>query len=194
MPGVFKILIVDSDKFFSKGLSMSIENYFSELSMPFIIRETKHSYRMADLIFWAPHGLGAALPSGLLRDKGYMSKLVVVMTQLGARLTQQYEPAFLYRHQGAQVVSEIIDRAITAKSKAEVKIPEHVLMNKLTNRQRQILHYISKGMYSTEIANILNIDCKTVSSHKRSAMAKLSISRTTDLYQWLLMDSNMLTK
>lgn len=188
MPRIFKILIVDSDNFFAAGLRLSIENYFSQVKMPVLIRETKHSYRMADLIFWAPHCPGAALPAGLVGDRTYMSKLVVVMAQHTEKLTQYHVPFFLYRHQKPEIVYEIIDHAITKKCKSEIIIPDNLLTNRLTERQRQILHYLSKGMYASEIANLLNINCKTVSSHKRSAMAKLRLSRNAELYQWLIKD------
>ncbi len=191
MPRVFKILIVDSNNFFASGLRLCIEDYFSQVKMPVLIREMKHSYRMADLIFWAPYSLGGELPSGLLSDRNYISKLVIVMAQYGASLTQNYVPFFLYRHQTPEVVYEIIDNAITEKCRSEIKIPENDLTNRLTARQRQILHYLSKGMHVSEIADVLNINCKTVSYHKRSAMAKLRLTRNTDLYQWLIMDANV---
>ncbi|WP_421671720.1 LuxR C-terminal-related transcriptional regulator [Rahnella sp. EDr1-12] len=190
MPRVFKVLIIDSDNFFAAGLKLSIENYFAEVKMPVFIRETKHSYRMADLIFWAPHCPGAALPARIVGDRTYMSKLVIVMTQHREELTQYHVPFFLYRHQKPGVVYEIIDHALTEKFKSEIRVPENLLTNKLTERQRQILHYLSKGMQPGEIANLLNIDCKTVSTHKRSAMGKLKLTKNTDLYKWLIKDTN----
>lgn len=186
MPQVFKILIVDSDNFFALGLKLSIEDYFAEVKMPVFIRETKHSYCMADLIFWATHCPGAVLPNELVTDRTYMSKLVIVMEHHEERLTQYHAPFYLYRHQKPEIVYEIIDHAISEKCKSEIKAPESFLTKRLTERQWQILHYLSKGMHTREIANVMKINCKTVSSHKRSAMAKLRLTTNTELYQWLI--------
>jgi DNA-binding CsgD family transcriptional regulator len=59
----------------------------------------------------------------------------------------------------------------------------------LSPRQKEVMRYISKGMCSSEIAKKLQINEKTVSSHKRTAMGKLQLDRTADLYRWLLCDS-----
>lgn len=191
MPGVFKILIVDSDNFFTFGLKISIQSYFDKVNVPCFIRDTKHSYPMADLIFWAPHSPGAALPSGFLRDRGNFKKLVIVMSQRGSQLVDHYVPSYFYRHQNNDVLFELLDHFLTTKYLSEREKSDTSRILKLTFRQSQVLNYLSIGMNMSEIAKAMNIDFKTVSSHKRAAMCRLRISKSTDLYKFLINDSLM---
>lgn len=56
----------------------------------------------------------------------------------------------------------------------------------LTERERQVLHYLSQGISQSQTANVLQLKVKTVHSHKRSAMKKLNFTRTSELFHWLL--------
>jgi DNA-binding NarL/FixJ family response regulator len=42
-----------------------------------------------------------------------------------------------------------------------------------------------RGNSHRQIAQLLGLDVKTVSAHKRNAMVKLGFSRTSDLYYWM---------
>ncbi|WP_370592708.1 response regulator transcription factor [Serratia sp. ASV30] len=56
----------------------------------------------------------------------------------------------------------------------------------MTERERQVLHYLRQGISQSQTANILQLKVKTVHSHKRSAMKKLNFTRTSELFHWLL--------
>lgn len=56
----------------------------------------------------------------------------------------------------------------------------------LTQRERQVLYYLGKGISQSQTASILQLKVKTVHSHKRSAMQKLNFTRNSELFHWLL--------
>lgn len=53
--------------------------------------------------------------------------------------------------------------------------------DKLTQRERQVLHYIVQGKSNKEIATILGVSPNTVSVHRANLMQALGIHRTADL-------------
>ncbi|WP_075182452.1 LuxR C-terminal-related transcriptional regulator [Pantoea sp. 1.19] len=56
----------------------------------------------------------------------------------------------------------------------------------LTLREIETLRYLARGLNNAAVARCLRISEKTVSSHKRNIMAKLSIGRRPDFNYWLL--------
>ncbi|MDN0086130.1 LuxR C-terminal-related transcriptional regulator [Yersinia nurmii] len=56
----------------------------------------------------------------------------------------------------------------------------------LTRREREVLESLALGMTNCSIANVLRISVKTVSNHKRTAMAKLNFRNSTELHYWFL--------
>lgn len=56
---------------------------------------------------------------------------------------------------------------------------------RLTVREREILLTLGRGLSPTQVARLLFISEKTISSHKRSAMRKLGFRRPHELYQWI---------
>lgn len=55
----------------------------------------------------------------------------------------------------------------------------------LSNRERQILYYISQGIKPQKMSGELLISTKTLSAHKKHAMRKLNINTSTGLHYWL---------
>lgn len=189
MKRIFKILIVDGNNLFSAGLRSYIEEYFSQINRSVFFMSVPHAYPMADLIFWAPNSQQTPLPFGLIRHESYMKKLVMIVSKKDPLLTSYNIPSVFYRHQGREILCELIDRVINDANDPHVKHHRAYGNLKLTTRQEQVLYLLSRGMCLKEISCLLKIDGKTVSSHKRKAMAKLNLPRTTDLYRWLIGNS-----
>ncbi|WP_037435772.1 response regulator transcription factor [Serratia fonticola] len=59
------------------------------------------------------------------------------------------------------------------------------LASTLSNRERQILYYISQGINPQKMSDALLISTKTQSAHKKHAMRKLNIDTSTGLHYWL---------
>lgn len=55
----------------------------------------------------------------------------------------------------------------------------------LTYNEKKVIRYISLGFTVSNISRMLKKNVKTVSSHKRSAMRKLNMSRDIELYRFL---------
>lgn len=56
---------------------------------------------------------------------------------------------------------------------------------RLTPRERAVILLLGDGLSPVQVADRLCISHKTVSSHKRAAMRKLRLRRTTELYHWV---------
>lgn len=54
-------------------------------------------------------------------------------------------------------------------------------LNRLTQRERQILQLIAEGKSNKEIASLLNLSVNTVSVHRQNLMEELGIHRTAEL-------------
>jgi DNA-binding NarL/FixJ family response regulator len=57
-------------------------------------------------------------------------------------------------------------------------------IDRLSNRELQILHMIGKGMSTRETAHSLNLSVKTVESHRQRIKRKLNLSTGTQLVQY----------
>jgi DNA-binding NarL/FixJ family response regulator len=57
---------------------------------------------------------------------------------------------------------------------------------KLTSREREVLHLVAEGHSSREIASILSISPRTVESHRANMMEKLSLENQTDLIRFAI--------
>lgn len=55
----------------------------------------------------------------------------------------------------------------------------------LTSREREVVLTLGRGLKHAQVADMLFISVKTVSTHKRTAMRKLGFRRTHELQQWV---------
>ncbi len=56
----------------------------------------------------------------------------------------------------------------------------------LTMREREILHLVSKGLVSREIADVLYISVNTVNTHRQRIIRKLDVSNTSEAIRYAL--------
>ena len=63
-------------------------------------------------------------------------------------------------------------------------------VEKLSDRELQLVHLISSGKTLTSIANDLNISVKTVSSYRSRILEKLQLKSTADIIRYS-MDNNL---
>jgi len=59
-------------------------------------------------------------------------------------------------------------------------------LDNLTNREREILHYVVEGNNNNSIAKQLYISIRTVETHKSSIMRKLNLGNTVDLIKFAI--------
>lgn len=190
MTRVLKILIVDPDRFFVAGLQQAVQKHFNVKGVPVIFMNRPLSYPLADLIFWAPGDPTTVMPMGLLAGRTHKSRVILLMSQQTTHLITNYVPWVFYRHQSRCHLLTLIEQVINSSTDENIATVNdnqgHSSLNSLSPRQREVISCISKGMHLRAISERLHIHEKTVSNHKRTAMRKLQLYRTTDLHHWLL--------
>ena len=179
-----KILIVDPDRFFVAGLQHAIKAHFQVRDIPVLFMGHPLSYPLADLIFWAPGYTRTEMPIGLLAGPK-RSRIILLMSQQRPHLVTCESQVF-YRHQSYAHLLSLLNQSINAVVGPTVSDEYATLLATLSPRQFEVMCYLSKGLTPNDIARRLHIHEKTVSSHKRSAMRRLQLSRTIDLHHWIL--------
>ncbi|HOP06706.1 MAG TPA: response regulator transcription factor [candidate division Zixibacteria bacterium] len=64
--------------------------------------------------------------------------------------------------------------------------PREATADLLTMREKEILHLVSKGLVSREIADLLYISVNTVNTHRQRILKKLDVSNTAEAIRYAL--------
>jgi DNA-binding NarL/FixJ family response regulator len=84
---------------------------------------------------------------------------------------------------GRVYVSETVSNNMLQKLAAGANYVSNPI-ERLSNRELQILHMIGKGMSTKETAHALNLSIKTVESHRQRIKRKLNLNTGTQLVQF----------
>ncbi len=86
--------------------------------------------------------------------------------------------AIMKVHQGNIILNEVIKRnlALIAKQNKSER-----LYRKLSNREIEVLRYLSDGKKNNEISSILGLNEKTISTYKLRLLTKLNVTNLVDL-------------
>lgn len=90
---------------------------------------------------------------------------------------KELESAILKVFQGIVVFSENVRRSIDLLSKGK----KDRLYKKLSTREVEVLRYLNEGKKNKEVAEILGLDEKTISTYKLRLLAKLNVTNLVDL-------------
>src|ERR1700735_1945120 len=85
---------------------------------------------------------------------------------------------------GGIYVSEAVGNNMIQKFAAGGSYISATPIDRLSNRELQILHMIGKGMSTRETAHSLNLSIKTVESHRQRIKRKLNLTTGTQLVQY----------
>ena len=85
---------------------------------------------------------------------------------------------------GGIYVSESVGNIMIEKFAAGGSYVSSNPIDRLSNRELQILHMIGKGMSTRETAHSLNLSIKTVESHRQRIKRKLNLTTGTQLVQY----------
>ena len=85
---------------------------------------------------------------------------------------------------GGIYVSEAIGNHMIQKCAAGGAYTSANPIDRLSNRELQILHMVGKGMSTRESAAVLNLSVKTVESHRQRIKRKLNLTTGTQLVQY----------
>lgn len=80
--------------------------------------------------------------------------------------------------QGQTVISEDVKKTIELLSKGK---KADRLFKKLSTREVEVLRYLNDGKKNKEVAEILGLDEKTISTYKLRILAKLNVTNLVDL-------------
>jgi DNA-binding NarL/FixJ family response regulator len=101
--------------------------------------------------------------SGFVSKKSGLDKLATVIAAVG---------------NGNTVFSEDVLRIVETLNKGK---KAERLFKKLSNRESEVLRYLNDGLKNKEIAKVLNLDEKTISTYKLRLLAKLSATNLVEL-------------
>ncbi len=83
---------------------------------------------------------------------------------------------------GETYLSDTVRRTIHARSSASAADP----VDRLSNRELQVLSMIGRGVSSRDIAQALSLSVKTIESHRLSIKHKLNLSTNAQLVQYAI--------
>jgi DNA-binding NarL/FixJ family response regulator len=81
-------------------------------------------------------------------------------------------------HEGKIIIDESIKKSLALIAKQN---KNERLYRKLSNREVEVLRYLSDGKKNHEIADILNLNEKTISTYKLRLLTKLNVTNLVDL-------------
>ncbi len=88
--------------------------------------------------------------------------------------------------QGNQYISKELTSSMLNVILQNEKIETEDLLEKITNREKEILIYVAKGLSNKDIAVQLNIAEKTVITHRTNFMRKLSLHNVREIVMFAM--------
>jgi DNA-binding NarL/FixJ family response regulator len=87
---------------------------------------------------------------------------------------------------GGIYVSEVVAANMLRRASAGGRHTSADPVDRLTNRELQVLHLIGKGMSTRETAHLLNVSMKTIESHRQRIKSKINLRSGTQLVQFAI--------
>jgi len=87
---------------------------------------------------------------------------------------------------GGIYVSEAVASNMIRRACATGKTLSEDPVDRLTNREMQVLHLIGRGFSTREIAQLLNLSIKTIESHRRRIKGKVNLHSGVQLVQFAI--------
>ncbi|UAN45371.1 response regulator transcription factor [Serratia sp. JSRIV001] len=189
MTNILKVLIIDKNQAFASGIQQLLAEHFFSKNFKLTFTKNKSEYAICDLIFLATDNAAAIMPVSVL-DKLFHGKLITISSNTKKHATKSAYQNIFYRGQCARELIELIEKILMAKVTGLDMQPtrKYNPLALMTPRQKEVLYYISIGMVPYQIAYRMNLNEKTISNHKRNAMNRLQLKKTTELYHWLLIN------
>ncbi|EPP8560696.1 LuxR C-terminal-related transcriptional regulator [Serratia marcescens] len=186
------IVILDEDKFYASGLEIMLAIYLKNIGQSAVFSSHYSCKKKADIIFQAIRcGTVIASLSSTCANNN-KPQYIVIVDRKDTHLTHLYRNInnsnILYRHQSVNLVLQLMENVLRPMQWTSVKThpnSETLLHASLTRREQEVLHQLQQGKSHADVANILGINEKTISSHKRTAMKKLNFKRTAELVHWI---------
>ncbi len=168
-------IIDDGNSYFAAGLRLCIAEYARDnnKTIRFLAPDSKE---VPDVLF--------ASSSRCIRHWGTpwhaatVAQSVIIEEEKG--VFRKNGRRVLCRMDRRSDLSVLLDRVFADAHFAQAKSAQ------LTQRERQVVNYLRRGVDQSQTARLLGVSVKTVHSHKRSVMRKLMLSRNHEFIYWLL--------
>ena len=182
------IIVCVNDHYFSLGLAVLMNNYFTRRgwSVTFL---PHHHYHEADMVV---QDSNEVCSRQFCHNADNLRHIRVITVRHTRRVSRTRQPRCLsdygtiHTHDAeAQIVNllaQVIDSYQTPDT-AYIECPRCELV--LTPRERQVLAAFRACKPPYQVAKHLGISPQTVSSHKRASMRKLGFQSNKELYHWL---------
>ncbi|WP_167796592.1 response regulator transcription factor [Serratia proteamaculans] len=176
------ILIYDQNNYYSQGFSQGIKMHFAIQGQEINFTKNIFDKHHADIVF-----LSVDQNSFQFR---YLSRcktgpqhqrIFIIKDDIREcdRILFPRVDGILYRHQNLDAVINLVNLGIECT-------PKSAAYPRLSRREVEVMRGLLLGLPLNIIADKHQLSVKTISTHKRHAMMKLGISKSTDLNYWLL--------
>ncbi|MGV3346814.1 helix-turn-helix transcriptional regulator [Enterobacteriaceae bacterium LUAb1] len=187
------IYLQDENQFYIGGLMLFLKQFFDQMGISTSFTQYFSDKRI-NLSFVSQQHLQILdkhvnLPTSLLHHPLF----VLCDSNIPCKLRLGINRRLLSRHITLETLQKELNAQFQCVCVNPTSHPPSLLINnnmekldRLTLREKETLRYLARGMNNVAIARCLKISEKTVSSHKRNIMTKLSIGRGPDFNYWLL--------
>lgn len=171
------------DVYYRKGLveilnklyiSIAPKNKLKKISS----RKVNENFFLADIVVLSSKSIFERMP---IRERSSNNDVVIVFCSINMwhiiRGMEGYENTLFIQHNiSIDNVSEIFSQIIFGTECSRKTLFEKRKFVSLTSKERKVSELLKKGLNQQQIATVIGINAKTVSSHLRSAMAKYCVS------------------
>lgn len=187
MKKTITVCILDANRFFAQGIQHILVPHFQRQGQGVCFVDEQEAAR-ADLVF---RSVRKGWPLQLCRPGEPEKPAAPVYIAIRATKTERTrhcwrEQGSLWRRACAQMLLALVDEGLKAQGKPVPPALCPCCMSlSLTEREQEVMRYMSWELAPKSLPQYLNISHKTVSSHKRAVMRKLGFRRNAELYHWL---------
>lgn len=184
---VITIVILDANRYFAQGLKALLHHYFTLLGIKVRFLSASNSNK-AILLFYGCNTNRYTQFCRLHHDG--IRQHIIVVKDTARNHSHRYPSSPCLSN---QVVIDYRIHPTHLWQSIKQALAQPPLLRQacqrcsqtLTQRERQILSALGKGLSPKAIALQMRLNIKTISAHKRNAMTKLGFARNIELYDWL---------
>ncbi|CAI2537938.1 Nitrogen regulation protein C [Serratia proteamaculans] len=193
IPDLINILIIDHNTYYRSGLCRMLNDHYNNHLQSVTFVSQYPCDRAIDLVLHAVnygsidqvcHYFPPEKPPPILfviRDsRDYICPSALRCTR---------KSGTIYRDQPVDDILAMITETMLNRHYMPAKLPPSCgpcTNNPLSARECEVLRHLKRGNSQVKTAETMQLQVKTVNSHKRSAMRKLNFTRNNELLNWML--------
>jgi DNA-binding CsgD family transcriptional regulator len=173
--------VLDDNSYFSLGVFHVLSSYFNEIDIS-LIRLEKEDMNIADVVFFRTcrHRYNIFL-------KNKPTNPVILKGDLPSHKHETERLQIIINMDYLSTPGSLLKKMRSLQSCFDIGAEKHCPQcdyTSLTIRELQVIRALVLGVSQKDIPEYLQINRKTVSSHKRAAMRKLGLKCNAELYYW----------